>query len=285
MSRNFVFTINNYTEGDLEYLIATEKNVFVKGISYQSETGVGQTPHIQGYIEFTKVFTNNQAERLLGGRAWLANRKGNRDQAIAYTQKSSTFNGDLKFCNLSLNKGGQGCRNDLKALRKSLDDGTALKEISELHFREFLLYNRNIRDYIILHHRPRDWKMEVYVFWGDPGTGKTRKVFEYCKGERIFSVSPPNGDTVWWDGYDGETIILIDDFYGWLKWSFLLQLLDRYQFMVPIKGGFKCFMSKRIYFTSNVHPDHWYNYSEKIRKDALFRRITKITEFRKLINT
>jgi hypothetical protein len=73
---------------------------------------------------------------------------------------------------------------------------------------------------------------------------------------------------------------VIDDFYGWLPWSFLLQLCDRYAMRVPTKGGHLPFLSKVIIFTSNVHPSEWYDYISKphMKLDALLRRITTLEE-------
>ena len=47
---------------------------------------------------------------------------------------------------------------------------------------------------------------------------------------------PSNGN--WWDGYDGEKKIIIDEFRGQMTWSDILGLLDRYEYRAPVKGGF-----------------------------------------------
>lgn len=85
--------------------------------------------------------------------------------------------------------------------------------------------------------------------------------------------------SIWFDGYQGEDIVLIDDFYGWLPWTFLLKLLDRYPLRVQTKFGVVPFRSKIVYITSNVHPDKWYSYGENMVYEALRRRIDTITHF------
>ena len=52
--------------------------------------------------------------------------------------------------------------------------------------------------------------------------------------------------------------MVIDEFYGWLPWDYLLRLTDRYPFMVESKGGHIQFTSEIIIFTSNKIHDHWY---------------------------
>lgn len=81
----------------------------------------------------------------------------------------------------------------------------------------------------------------------------------------------------WWDGYDGHEDVIIDDFYGWLKWSFLLNLLDRYPLMLPNKGGYCECKIKRIIITSNKSPEEWYPSKED--KTPLLRRIDETTHF------
>lgn len=62
----------------------------------------------------------------------------------------------------------------------------------------------------------------------------------------------------WWDGYEGQHTVVIDEFYGWIKYDFFLRLTDRYPLQVETKGGVVQFVSRRIVFTSNAAPDTWY---------------------------
>ncbi len=123
--------------------------------------------------------------------------------------------------------------------------------------------------------------MVVFIYWGKTGTGKTRSVYDQAKelGESVFSLVQNDSGTPWFDGYAGEEVLLIDDFYGWCKVSFLLKLLDRYPLNVQVKGSMIPFISKKIIFTSNIHPEYWFNWKNDEIKNAFFRRITEIKEF------
>jgi len=125
--------------------------------------------------------------------------------------------------------------------------------------------------------------MEVLVYWGRTGTGKTRSVYEYSDSNNVQVYTLPQnykGGVVWWDGYDGQEVVLIDDFYGWLPLSYLLQLLDRYPFKVRTNDGYQEFRSKRIYITSNQDPREWYSgVQSEETKAAMLRRITSIKHF------
>ena len=65
-------------------------------------------------------------------------------------------------------------------------------------------------------------------------------------GGRIYYK--PRGD--WWDGYKQHECVIIDDFYGWIKYDDLLKICDRYPYQVPVKGSFEQFTSKYIWITS-----------------------------------
>jgi len=113
----------------------------------------------------------------------------------------------------------------------------------------------------------------VAVYWGPPGCGKSRKCREIDPD--LYSVHPSTeGNTVWFDGYQYEPTILFDDFYGGIKYEYLLQLLDGYPMRVQIKGGFVQRAWTRVLFTSNRRPIEWYGGTAA----ALMRRITEVIE-------
>ncbi len=119
----------------------------------------------------------------------------------------------------------------------------------------------------------RTWKMEVLIYWGPPGTGKTRKAFTDHPGAYM------KGNSKWWGGYLGQETVIVDDFAPMEKqWSFdyWLRLLDRYPCRVECKGDDFEFVSRRIIITSNHDPALWWFVDNKA---AFFRRVTKIIRF------
>ncbi|KAL0152209.1 hypothetical protein M9458_051932 [Cirrhinus mrigala] len=56
-------------------------------------------------------------------------------------------------------------------------------------------------------------------------------------------------DYAWWDGYDGQDNVIIDDFYGWIAYDELLRVCDRYPCKVPVKGAFVEFVAKWEFVT------------------------------------
>ena len=50
-SKNWVFTLNNYKQSDIDFIINIDKNIVPKYI-FQEEIGESGTPHLQGYLQF-----------------------------------------------------------------------------------------------------------------------------------------------------------------------------------------------------------------------------------------
>ena len=73
-------------------------------------------------------------------------------------------------------------------------------------------------------------------------------------------------------------MVVLDDFYGWLKYSQLLNLLDRYPMQVEVKGAKREFLAKEIIITSNKSPVEWYD-SEKVDIAPLLRRLDLVKYF------
>lgn len=85
----------------------------------------------------------------------------------------------------------------------------------------------------------------------------------------------------WWQRYDGEHTVIMDDFYGWVPYDEMLRIMDRYPHKVETKGGYKEFLSKQLIITSNLHPCEWYNtkwYNHR-KQEAFERRIDLMYEF------
>ena len=116
----------------------------------------------------------------------------------------------------------------------------------------------------------------VLVYWGDSGTGKTRKAIE-DSGSDFFILD--QGERVWFDGYDGEKTLIVDDYYGWIKYGMLLRILDGHPYRAEIKGGFRWALWTRVIITSNKKPEDWY---QQGLTPALKRRITKVVHFAQL---
>jgi hypothetical protein len=263
-SRAWVFTLNNpdkqlELEGQCQYAV------------WQLEEGEKETPHYQGYIQFKTKKSMRQVKRLVGKAAHVEVRKGTIKQAIAYCKKKDTrVEGPWQVGEEP--RKGQGRRTDLETAARMTKDST-IAEVMEEYPGMVARYHRGLKfvrqQYVSMQRGTEFRAPKIMVLWGETGAGKTRKCMEW--DANLYKLNHYEGGNVWFDGYDGQKTILIDEFYGDIKLSFMLQLLDGYALRVQVKGDFVTLNHETILITSNQHPEEWYN--EQICTCALFRRL------------
>lgn len=264
-ARRWCFTKNN-PENELDF----SNLEHVRYACWQRESGESGTPHFQGYIELRKPQRFSYFSGILGG-AHFEQARGSREQARAYCRKEdSRLEGPFEYG--QWDEGGQGTRSDLQQVQARIIEGATEREIADEFFADYCRYGTGIRRYLQLRSvvKPRDFKTEVTVYYGPPGTGKSHASMA---GGAKFILSSSNYP--WFDGYNGTDSVLIDDFYGWIKFHHMLVLLDRYPCKVQCKGGMIEWAPPKIFITSNKHPDDWFQ-DPNLDIRALKRRIENI---------
>ncbi|MEM2619589.1 MAG: hypothetical protein QW356_08980, partial [Candidatus Hadarchaeales archaeon] len=113
---------------------------------------------------------------------------------------------------------------------------------------------------------------EVIVLWGPTGTGKSRTAW----AEAGLDAYPKDPLSKFWDGYNGQRHVVIDEFRGGINISHMLRWLDRYPTIVEVKGASVCLAATKIWITSNLDPRNWYQDLDAETKAALLRRFTKV---------
>lgn len=127
-------------------------------------------------------------------------------------------------------------------------------------------------------------EVKVVVYWGATGTGKTWTAV-HENPDDCFIANCPNtkGATFWFDGYDGESILILDDFdNAYCSEAYLKRLLDHYKLQVQIKGGHVWACWTKVIITSNYAPRHWYPdvpNQAPIDHAPLQRRISEIRQY------
>ncbi len=175
---------------------------------------------------------------------------------------------------------GPGQRNDIIDFRDRIREGDSKKTLWESHPVQMAKYRHMYGDYNLTNKPIRTYDLRVVLLVGKTGTGKTRTVHEMWKS---YWTMPISNGTMWFDGYDLDDNVLIDDFNGARSKVALdtyLRITDRYPIMVPIKGGFAWWMPRSIVVTSNFHPASWYDYKKRMESyHALCRRIHDVFVF------
>jgi len=123
----------------------------------------------------------------------------------------------------------------------------------------------------------RDFKTIVKWYYGSTGTGKSRAACDETSNVNAYWKS---GGSKWWDGYDGQEAVIIDDYRCDLcTFHNLLRLFDRYPLQVEGKGTSMQFRSKLIIVTAPYRPEIMWR--SRVQEDIgqLLRRIDEIKLF------
>lgn len=279
---NYCFTYNNYTE-DGEKALQSWATEFTKYTIYGHEIApTTGTPHLQGFFSLKKkarITTLQKKFRELNIGIALIVSRGSASENFAYCTKVDPNGywccGDIRIC-------GQGSRSDRVEIAEHIKEGKSLQEVYELHRDSFIQYHSGIKAALFIEEKRIAPKLRddlcVTVLWGDAGTGKTHTAYKICTalGFEPFFVNSPQGGLVWFDGYDREECMIIDDFKGWIKPHDLFRIMDKYPYRLPYKGGYRYAFYRHLFITSNYHPRDWYNHDVVFERQALFRRIKNL---------
>lgn len=232
--------------------------------------------HWQIYIEFRTAKRIKQVQRIIGDpHCHCEKRTGSRDQAREYCRKKDTqklVDGkpvQHEFGIWRENNHSKPTLSDMLATDMNLEDLIIESPVTFVYHHRGLQALYNYRDGKTSSHFR---KIDIYVYIGPTGCGKTRRAVAYSPDH--FKLNP--ADTLWFDGYRGQKVLIIDDFNGGIKYRTLLTLCDGYAYNAPVKYGFVWAKWTTIIFTSNVLVQDWYQNKSKEELAPLHRRISTV---------
>lgn len=121
------------------------------------------------------------------------------------------------------------------------------------------------------------WRdLEVTYMFGKTGSGKTRSVMEqygYASCYRVTDYKHP------FDTYDGQDVLIFEEFRGGLKHGDMLNYLDGYPLLLPCRYFNRQACYTKVFIITNIPPDAQYSGIDEESRAAFFRRIHKVVEF------
>lgn len=286
---NWCFTLIDPTPA---HELALVNDLDYRYLVFQYEfTRTGQI-HMQGYFVLAKKQRLSAIKKIICKTIHLEIRRGTHEQARDYCKKDDTRAcGPFEHGSEQGISCGRGARTDLLEIKAKIDNGATKEIIWQEHFSSSTRHHKAFDVYRDLFSQHRKFDLgeqpEIIVYWGPSGTGKSHRArAEYPEA---FWLDQPNtkAGAVWWDGYEGEETIIIDEFYSWIPYHFLLRILDYYPVSVQKKGNMRKLAAKRFVFTSNDNPLTWFN--ERTEHISLHRRfrdfgtIEHITQFSNVV--
>ncbi len=268
-SRVWFFTGNNpKEEGDAFYASKLDANPVVEYAKFQREVGEEGTEHLQGVIKFTNQRTLSALRRnnpFDVGVKWHWEIPRSKRACLTYVCKESTrMEGHVPIEVGAVPQ--QGKRNDIKA------GITLMQEKPNASWSDLGMENQAIPKYMTffqkvkLEKQPkRKWKCEGSWLYGPTGGGKS-----YMAMDTPSRYKKPHNK--WWDGYKGETRIVIDDFSGGISVTQLKLWCDEYECQVETKGGHVQLLAREVVITSNHPPWNVFTNVREADMMALYRR-------------
>lgn len=264
-SRNWVFTINNYSEEDELWCYGMTTESEFKYICVGKELGESNTPHLQGVICWTTMKSLGQM-RDLHERAHWEQMRGTIQQAAEYCQKDGDFfeHGDVKTKEqIGKDEQARWASAILAVQEGRISDVPA--DILGRHLKSL--------EYAVARLRPEPQTLDGAFlhewFYGEPGTKKS--LWARFPNEGNYYIKDPKER--WWDSYKDQDIVVIEDVDIYMKSMAgdLKLWLDRYPFQAPIKNGYKVIRPKKIIITSNYHPNEIWE--DEMTRKAIARRV------------
>jgi len=262
-NRNWVFTLNNPNDDE----IAACKDVPSRYTCLGFEVGSKGTPHIQGCYVFRQPQTIVRMRKILPRAHWEA-MQGTPRQASDYCKKDGNFveSGELP---------AQGKRTDIDRAIVTLKE-KGYKYVADEHPKEFVKYHRGFKELELALSTPYD-HASVRGIWiyGPPGTGKSHSARRFSDD---LYVKPQNK---WFDGYSGESVILLDDLDTDCLGHYLKIWADRYSCTGETKGGTVQLKHKLFVVTSNYSISELFKDKDDAIVEALERRFKLIEKTEK----
>lgn len=263
-SRGYCFTLNNWTKQEKDNIFENKKDV--KYVVVGEEVGESGTPHLQGFIYFTNKKSFKQVKEHLGVRAHVERQKGSARQAIDYCKKDGVT---TEWGIEPAKPGGDSMKERAKRNKRLLED-----DMHDLVAEGVLAPNQipviKKARLILANEKPSYTSETVRGIWfyGPPGTGKTHAArHEYGS---VFYIKPQNK---WFDGYQGEKVIVLDDLdkQGACLGHYLKIWADKWACTGEVKGGTVPLQHDKFIVTSNYSIDELFGEDLNMR-DAISRR-------------
>jgi hypothetical protein len=237
--------------------------------------------HYQGYVHFGKNPVRFDPAKdyiagIFGVAPHIESAKGSAKQNRDYCSKADKGGVAGTFVEFGdFPRAGE--RSDLGLVANAVLAGKDLSEIANEYPSQFIKYHGGIKSFQhLVRSKPRDARVVPTVYWyfGPTGVGKSRKAFE------LFPEAYIKMNNQWWDGYIGQSVVIIDDYRPSLcTFQEFLRILDRYPMRVQVKGS-SCELSATTFvITTTSRPEIMWAGRTSEALNQLLRRISNIVEF------
>lgn len=300
-SRAWLLTFNNPEEHAisldiLQEILENPKSAKTRYWCMSEEIGLNEhTPHIHLYVHFQNPVAFTTIKNKFPSAhidAPMGTPEQNRDYVFKIGKWENDPKGETNIRDSHRESGAcpvfrPGTRNDLTGLYDMIREGKSNFEILETDPQYIKQIDRidKVRKIIVEERFKNIWRdLEVTYIWGTTGSGKTRSVkdrYGYANVYTITDYAHP------WDGYNGQDVILFEEFRSNLRIADMLQFLDGYPLELPCRYNNKVACFTKVFFSTNIdlrwqysniqrdEPETWRAFLRRIHKVQVFEDINK----------
>ena len=283
VAKHWCFTLNNYTDHELTELGSHVGAGRLDYLCFGREVGDSGTPHLQGHVYRKAKARLAWLRRHISDRAhWEISKCYS--QSIAYCKKGTQSKAEWAASGVSGPSYGLGAlvsefgdpppslgqRSDLESATQLVLSGLPMRDIAMECPTVYVKFNRGLHALqSILSDSCETPSCRGIWIHGPPGTGKSHAARSF---ENELYIKSQNK---WFDGYAGESAILLDDFDqgGKCLGHYIKIWADRWKCCGEVKGSTVALQHQRFYITSNYHPcEIWSEASDSVLLEAITRR-------------
>lgn len=296
-SRSWIVTIENpNNKGYTDDIIKKKCDLFFPVYyCYAREIGDKGTPHIHIYIR-TKGGTRFSTMQRRFPKAHLDVAQGTPQECRDYIRKEGEKYADKKHTSVpgsfyefgELPKAVDTRSCSMEDMLSDIKDGMSLLELVD----KYPKYAFKIEDIKRLQTLERFEKykkimrnVNVTYLFGATGTGKSRSIFEKYGADEIFRITDYSRPAALFDGYNGQDVVVFEEFSGQLPIETMLNYLDIYPLELPARYNNKIACFSNVYITSNIPLLAQYSKIQEVKPEtwkAFLRRFSAVYEYKNL---
>lgn len=266
------FTIQNWTEIDIPDSLPKQLSFLIMGKEIAPTTG---TSHLQCYcIAASKDIRGTVIKKLFPNASNITKEyaRGSISQSVTYCMKEDP---NPTIFGVQPPDQKPGKRSDLEQVYEQISSGATSKQIMQDDFPTWARNYKAIEKAIELSYEPKLYRPDLKVIYkyGETGLGKT---YDTTQTEYPGCYVKPVGKGLWFDNYEHEEVVLIDEFRGQWPLSDVLQILDNLSPLVERKGSHVRLDANTLVLCSNDHPSTMYESHKEGSRKAFLRRLAII---------
>lgn len=262
IGKRWTFTVNNWEPKDEQLFQELE----CKYLVYGREVGESGTPHLQGFVTFKSNKALTGLKKIHGTAHW-EQALGTSEQNRVYCTKDGDYfeKGDVP---------SQGQRTDLKAVCEMVKAGESLQSIASEHPDTWVKFGRGLTSLKLILETPYEHD-GVRGIWlhGPPKVGKSHHARQFAMAVGGLYNKAQNK---WWDGYNGEPAVILDDMDNDALHHYLKIWGDKWACTGETKGGTVHLKHKWFIVTSNETIEELFALKPAVMRDAIRRRFKEI---------